>query len=248
MRRSRLYGLLVVALLAVAIGVLFGEGRAIRVDVAHESIGIVATKAAKFSDGPTTTTLPATTTTSDIGLEPDVDAHGGPVEDHLGTTTTAEADLHAAAQPPGSVGTGTTQPTADSATTTAPPPPSTTVSQGGSSGEMESQFAGLINSYRSNNGLAALTRDGSLDARARSWSEKMAANQGLSHSDLGSLLGSWSSAAENVGMGGSVGSVFDALAGSSGHRSNMLGAYTHYGVGVWVDPNGVIWTTHVFTG
>jgi uncharacterized protein YkwD len=75
----------------------------------------------------------------------------------------------------------------------------------------------------------------------------MAGDGGLSHSNLGSLVPPWSAAGENVGMGGSVKAVFSALAGSSGHRANMLGDYTHFGVGVWVDSDGVIWTAHVFT-
>jgi uncharacterized protein YkwD len=183
---------------------------------------------------------------------------GDPVEDHLGTTTTVEQILELAAQPApseeptpseppsSSEPPASTQPPATEATTTtAPPPPP---AQGGPNAEFESQFASLINSYRSSNGLAGLSRDGSLDSRARSWSERMANNGGLSHSDLGSLLPPWSAAAENVGMGGSVSSVFDALAGSSGHKANMLGGYTHFGVGVWVDSAGVIWTTHVFAG
>jgi uncharacterized protein YkwD len=117
----------------------------------------------------------------------------------------------------------------------------------GPSAEFEGQFVSRINGLRSDNGLGALTRDGSLDSRARSWAEKMAGDGGLSHSDLGSLLPPWSAAAENVGMGGSVKSIFGALAGSSGHRANMLGDYSHVGVGVWVDSDGAIWTAHVFT-
>jgi uncharacterized protein YkwD len=75
----------------------------------------------------------------------------------------------------------------------------------------------------------------------------MANESGLSHSDLGSLLPPWSAAGENVGTGGSVESVFGALAGSSGHKANMLGDFTHFGIGAWVDSDGTIWTAHVFT-
>jgi uncharacterized protein YkwD len=34
---------------------------------------------------------------------------------------------------------------------------------------------------------------------------------------------------------------------SSGHNTNMLGEYTHMGIGVWIDGNGTVWTAHVFT-
>ena len=43
-----------------------------------------------------------------------------------------------------------------------------------------------------------------------------------------------------------VDAVFDALAGSSGHRANMLGDFTHVGVGAYRDANGTLWTAHVF--
>jgi uncharacterized protein YkwD len=76
----------------------------------------------------------------------------------------------------------------------------------------------------------------------------MAAAGGLSHSNISSLVPPWSAAGENVGMGGSVGSIFNSLAGSGGHLQNMLGDFTHMGVGVWVDESGVVWTAHVFAG
>jgi uncharacterized protein YkwD len=243
-------GLFVLAALAAALTGLFGEDQPATSDSVREGPWVEAAQ--------TTRTTLATTSTTLEAREPDMDPMAGPVEDHLGTTTTIEQIFELAAQPApseeppnsdppsSSEPPASTQPPATEATTTtAPPPPP---DPGGANAEFESQFASLINSYRSNNGLAGLSRDGSLDSRARSWSERMANNGGLSHSDLGSLLPPWSAAAENVGMGGSVSSVFDALAGSSGHKANMLGGYTHFGVGVWVDAAGVIWTTHVFAG
>ena len=242
-------GLLVLAVLATALNGLLGEDEPEAVVSVHEGAWIENTS--------TTVTTLVTTTSVEV-REPDVDDMGSPVEDHLGTTTTVEPEFQLAGQPatsepattsppPASEPPPSSQPPATEATTTtAPPPPPP--DPGGANAEFESQFASLINSYRSNNGLAGLSRDGSLDARARSWSEQMAGAGGLSHSNIGSLLPPWSAAAENVGMGGSVNAVFDALAGSSGHRANMLGGYTHFGVGVWVDSAGVIWTTHVFAG
>lgn len=258
MRRSYLYGLLVFVALAVALaGVLADDepaGAPVAVAVEHFAIG----PEAAADPSTTNSSIISTTSTPLDDREPDVDANGDPVEDHLGASTTSEPELQSAAQPTGTEPPPettqpppeTTQPpaTAAASTTTQPPPPSTTSNPGGPNGDMESQFASLVNSYRSGNGLGGLTRDGSLDSYARSWSERLAANGGLSHSDIGSLLGSWSSVAENVGMGGSVDAVFNALAGSSGHRANMLGGYTHFGIGVWVDSSGTVWTTHVFAG
>ena len=110
----------------------------------------------------------------------------------------------------------------------------------------ESDFVGRIGSVRSSNGKSGLTRDGSLDARARDWARYMAESGSLAHSNLGSLMPPWTAVAENLGQGTSVAQIFDLLTGSSGHLSNMLGDYTHLGVGVWRDSNGVLWTTHVF--
>lgn len=160
------------------------------------------------------------------------------------TTTVATSTTTAAATQ--------TQPRPSTGTTSPPPPPSTTTTQppaqtGGFDGGAESQFAASVNSLRTSSGLPALSRNGSLDSYARSWAKKLAEDGSLSHSNIGSLLPPWSAAAENVGTGGSASGVFDALASSSGHRSNMLGEYTDFGVGAYRDTEGRLWTAHVFT-
>lgn len=130
---------------------------------------------------------------------------------------------------------------------TTSPPTTKASSQTGYSSGAESDFASRINSYRSANGEPALKRDGSLDSYARSWAKKLAQSGSLSHSNIGSLIPPWSAVGENVGKGGSVQGIFDALKASSGHRANMVGDFTHVGVGVWRDADGVLWTAHVFT-
>ena len=132
-------------------------------------------------------------------------------------------------------------------TSTTQPPSPTTTGQGEFRSDYESDFHGRINSLRGSNGLAALARNGSLDARARDWAKTMAESGSLKHSNIGSLVPPWSAAAENVGKGGSVSSIFGLLKGSSGHLANMLGNYTDVGIGVWRDSSGTIWTVHVFT-
>lgn len=132
-------------------------------------------------------------------------------------------------------------------TSTTQPPSPTTTGQGEFRSDYESDFHGRINSLRGSNGLAALARNGSLDARARDWAKTMAESGSLKHSNIGSLVPPWSAAAENVGKGGSVSSIFGLLKGSSGHLANMLGNYTDVGIGVWRDSSGIIWTVHVFT-
>lgn len=131
-------------------------------------------------------------------------------------------------------------------TTTTVPATTTTTIPGSFQADMEAEFLVAINSLRTANGLSPLQRDSSLDSRARDWSKRMADRNKLSHSNLSSLLGPWSAAGENVGRGGSVESLFNALNNSSGHRANMLGDFTHVGIGLWRAGNGTLWTTHVF--
>ena len=139
----------------------------------------------------------------------------------------------------------TTAKKAPSPTTTAPPATTTTI-QAGYRSDYESEFFGKINGLRSGNGLPSLTRSGSLDAEARSWAKSMATSGKLSHSNISRLMPPWAAAAENLGAGSSVDSVFSLFAGSGGHLDNMLGNYSHVGVGVWVDSSGKLWTVLLF--
>ena len=162
--------------------------------------------------------------------------------------------------------------TTTTTTTTPPAPPPTTSGSGSSSGsgsngsptttttstppttikaefrsDHEADFLGRINSLRTSSGLSALTSNGALKNRARDWARSMAAAGKLMHSNISDLVPPWGAAAENVGKGGSVGSVFGAFKASGGHLDNMLGNYTNIGIGVWMDSQGTIWTVHIFT-
>jgi uncharacterized protein YkwD len=155
------------------------------------------------------------------------------------TTTTAPPTTTASSAPA----------TTSSPSPTSPPTtqaPTTTAPSGGFNAAAENDFASRINSFRGSNGLSSLSRSGSLDSYARSWAKQMADNGSISHSNIGSLLGDWSSVGENVGVGSSVGAIFDSLVGSAPHKSNMLGDFTHFGIGVYQDAAGTLWTTHVF--
>lgn len=165
------------------------------------------------------TTVPETTTTSSTPAT---------------TATTAQP----ATQP---------KPTSPPTQTTSPPAtsPPTTAAGGFHSGA-EGDFVGLINSRRAANGLGSLSGSGSLNSHARAWAQHMAEQGSISHSNFGSLLPPWASVGENVASGGSVGGIFNALTASGSHDANMLGDFTHVGVGVWRDGDGVIWTVHVF--
>jgi uncharacterized protein YkwD len=167
----------------------------------------------------TTTTAPSSTTTSTVET----------------TSTTAQ---------PSPTTTDASQEAPTTTPTTTSPP--TTEAEGYDSGA-ESDFASRINSFRGGNGQPSFSRDGSLDSYARSWAKQIAGNGSLSHSNISSLIPPWSSVGENVGSGGSVAQIFDALISSGSHSSTMLADFTHMGVGVYRDSAGVMWTAHVFT-
>lgn len=197
--------------------------------------------------------LSTTSTAADVrvlnesvtSLAPDTDLNGDPVEDHYSTTTTTTTTT-TVARAASALASDTSSETTTTVEEGVSPPPTSGAEAHFDSGA-ESDFAGRINNLRSSNGLGALSRSGSLDSEARSWARTLGERGELSHSGLGRLLPPWLAAAENVATGGDVPSVFGGLAGSGGHLGNMVGDYTHMGVGVWVDPNGRIWTVHIFT-
>ena len=102
-------------------------------------------------------------------------------------------------------------------------------------GGAESSFHSKINSSRSSAGLPSLTMDSSLSSYARSHTQKMMDADQIFHSSdsaLRNAAGSgWTRVGENVGRGGSVDSLHQAFMESSGHRANILGDYTHVGIG-----------------
>lgn len=111
-------------------------------------------------------------------------------------------------------------------------------------------FLAELNALRGGRGLAELTRRADLDALARSWAARMAADDDLRHSDLiyDVIDGPWSTAGENIGYGPSVAVIFDALEASAGHLDNMVNPdFTSVGVGV-VRVGDVLWTVHLFAG
>ncbi|NNF89434.1 MAG: CAP domain-containing protein [Acidimicrobiia bacterium] len=132
----------------------------------------------------------------------------------------------------------------------APTTTTTTAPAGGSfSAAGESQFVSLINGVRADVGVPALSVSSSLNSYARDWTPHMAEQGFLEHSNIGSLLGPWSTVGENVAQNWSVGSAHNALVASPGHYNNLTSPnFTHIGVGVWIEPSGKLWTTHVFGG
>jgi uncharacterized protein YkwD len=127
----------------------------------------------------------------------------------------------------------------------------------------EQAFLTLINTYRAQNGLAALKASYML-SRSSAWKSKdMGQNAYFAHDDT-PIARSWfqrtldcgydhnTFVGENIAAGyGNAQSVFDGWKASPGHNANMLGAnYTVIGIGKAVisgSPYGTYWTT-VFGG
>lgn len=244
LRKPHIYALLAPIALAVLLVMVVGGDRP---PVAERVPSIPAAEVAE-----------TTSTTSDLDLEiPETETAAivlSAVEEALteeaseATTTTSTTSTTTTAPPtapkssPSTTQPPTTSPPTTSPTTTAP----STGFEPGFRSNYESDFQGRINSLRSSKGLGKLTSNGSLTTRARHWAKKVAEADKLMHSNLGSLVPPWMAAGENLGVGGSVSSVFSGLKASSSHLSNMLGDFTHFGVGVYQDSSGRIWTVHVF--
>lgn len=108
----------------------------------------------------------------------------------------------------------------------------------------------LVNQERANHGLKALRPDWELSRVARHKSQDMLANRYFSHTsptygspfDMMQAFGiRYQRAAENIAQGQQTPhQVVRAWMNSSGHRANILGDFTHIGVG-YVE-NGKYWT------
>lgn len=110
--------------------------------------------------------------------------------------------------------------------------------------------AAQVNAQRAANGLGALVRDPALDAAATAWAQHMASTGTFAHStnDVRRSYATpgWTSCCgENIAAGyTSASAVMTAWMASSGHRANILGAYTTIGVGhvtVAGSPYGQYW-------
>lgn len=113
---------------------------------------------------------------------------------------------------------------------------------------LDTTFSTLLNTLRTTLGLGTLAVDNELSGIARNWSVKMATSGTLSHNGaLTSQATGWAMLGENVGTGGAVSQIFDALMASPPHMKNMSnGQFTKIGIGTVTDGKGRLWTTHVF--
>ncbi len=99
--------------------------------------------------------------------------------------------------------------------------------------QVRAQILGEVNDYRVDAGLAPLEEMAAVDTVATAWSKQMAADQVMSHNPdyAQQIPPGWTRAGENVAYGYAYTEVTTAWYNSPGHRANMLGDYTHIGIG-----------------
>lgn len=109
------------------------------------------------------------------------------------------------------------------------------------------------NAFRATQGLPPLTYSPQLSEVAQSWSEGMAASQTMVHNPdyAAQTPAGWTAVGENIawnyGQGaGSAAYAVQQWITSPPHAANMLGAYTHVGIGVTPLPNGAVYYTTNF--
>jgi uncharacterized protein YkwD len=190
-----------------------------------------------LADPPTTTVAPGVTViiATPESAEGDTSTTGSTTTFTLLTTTTL----------PPVEGTLPTTPTSP-VPNTQPPPPDVTVPDLAVDAESEAEVAMLVDDVRESYGLPALPTSPELQEYARDQAWRMASEQHISHSDIGSLLDGWKSVGENIGTGGDASALVGALVASPSHLEVMLEDYEADGVGVVVDANGQLWVCHVF--
>lgn len=106
-----------------------------------------------------------------------------------------------------------------------------------------------INAFRSANGVEQLHWEEGAYAKARAWSQKMADDGRLSHSQLSDgVPDGWRRLGENVAYNSTLEGAMEALQNSPNHRANLLNpAFTRVAVGV-IHQDGRYWVTQVFIG
>ena len=113
--------------------------------------------------------------------------------------------------------------------------------------DAEADFSARINLERRAHGLPPLRTSDDLVAVARAHDARMAQSRRLEHNThLALEVDEWGRLAENVGVGGSVEKIHEALMASEEHRRNILNPnLVEVGVGV-AQSGDLLWVTQVF--
>lgn len=119
--------------------------------------------------------------------------------------------------------------------------------------DLEQEILDEVNTYRTEKGLSELQPVAEISVEAESHSNYMKEQGEISHDNFGArytdLVNSIGAKAvgENVAYGyRTAGSVVNAWLNSDGHRQNIEGNYTHFGVAVVTDANGKNYYTNIF--
>lgn len=113
---------------------------------------------------------------------------------------------------------------------------------------LEVQMADATNDARVRAGQGPLRLDPELSRVATRQAVSMANHDRIFHTPVAKLtwrVTNWQTLGENVGVGGDIGSLHEAFMASPGHRDNVLGAYSHVGVGI-ERRAGRIWVAVLF--
>ena len=97
-----------------------------------------------------------------------------------------------------------------------------------------------VNCVRALAGKGPLILDSQLSSVARNWSKFLHDNQEFYHNPNYSsqIRAGWRRAGENIAAGQQANTVVEAWRNSPGHYKNMIGDYTHIGVGIYEGPYG----------
>ncbi len=140
----------------------------------------------------------------------------------------------------------TPEPTAEP---TPEPTPEPTAVPMQTAAELEAYVLGEINNVRANAGLGPLGLDPAISLVSRDWSQQMATGGFFEHrpgDQLNVMLpAGWRQWGENIASAPDIFYAQSSLEASPGHYANMVGPYTHVGIGVYT--NGTqVWVTQNF--
>lgn len=113
---------------------------------------------------------------------------------------------------------------------------------------VRAQILSEVNAYRADEKLKPLKETSAMDAVAQDWSVQMASEQEMYHNpDFSQQIPKgWTRAGENIAAGFEYDEVTTAWYNSPGHRANMLGDYTHIGIGYGYADDGRAYFTQDF--
>jgi len=111
-----------------------------------------------------------------------------------------------------------------------------------------SQILQDTNAFRAQNGKPALKESAVIDALAQVWTQYMASTGDFRHNPVyfEQYPGDPSAGAENIGYGYTPDTIVSAWISSAGHRANLLGNYTHIGIGYARSSGGRAYFTQNF--